>query len=155
MGLTTEITSNFKKGSLTNNPLVSIIWVNYNSSRIMNVVKMSLSSIKKLNYSNYELIIVDNASTDGSFEQIKSYLNEIGLKAKLIRTKRNLGFTGGNNIGYLMRNTNSKYIVMLNNDEVVYHDSLTKMIQAMKKDPKCGALQGVILWLGKDEINPC
>jgi GT2 family glycosyltransferase len=134
------------------NPLVSIIWVNYNSSKILNIVKASLLSIKKLNYKNYELIIVDNASTDGSFEQIKSYLNNIGLKAKIIRTKRNLGFTGGNNIGYLMRNPKSKYIVLLNNDAMVYPDSLTKMVQAMESDPKCGALQGIILWLGKDSI---
>jgi GT2 family glycosyltransferase len=140
------------KNNKINNPLVSIIWVNYNSSKILNIVKMSLLSIKKLNYKNYELIIVDNASTDGSFEQIKSYLNNIGLKAKIIRTKRNLGFTGGNNIGYLMRNPKSKYIVLLNTDAIAYPDSLTKMVQAMESDPKCGALQGIILWLGKDSI---
>jgi len=140
------------KNNKINNPLVSIIWVNYNSSKILNIVKMSLLSIKKLNYKNYELIIVDNASTDGSFEQIKSYLNNIGLKAKIIRTKHNLGFTGGNNIGYLMRNPKSKYIVLLNTDAIAYPDSLTKMVQAMESDPKCGALQGIILWLGKDSI---
>ncbi|MGB9729925.1 MAG: glycosyltransferase [Thermoprotei archaeon] len=138
--------------TLINEPLVSILWVNYNSSKILNIVKMSLLSIRKLDYKNYELIIVDNASTDSSFEQIKSYLNNIGLKAKLIRTKHNLGFTGGNNIGYLMRNQNSKYIVLLNNDAVAYPDSLTKMVQAMESDPKCGALQGIILWLGKNSI---
>ncbi len=138
--------------TLINEPLVSILWVNYNSSKILNIVKMSLLSIRKLDYKNYELIIVDNASTDGSFEQIKSYLNNIGLKAKLIRTRHNLGFTGGNNIGYLMRNQNSKYIVLLNNDAVAYPDSLTKMVQAMESDPKCGALQGIILWLGKNSI---
>jgi GT2 family glycosyltransferase len=114
---------------------------------------MSLLSIKKLTYQNYKLIIIDNASTDGSFEQIISYLNIIGLKAKIIKNKRNLGFTGGNNIGYLNRDPRSKYVVLLNNDAIVYPDSLTKMVQAMESDPKCGALQGIILWLDKNSIQ--
>jgi len=114
---------------------------------------MSLRSIKNFIYRNYELIIVDNASTDGSFEQIISYLNAIGLKAKIIKNKRNLGFTGGNNVGYLNRNLKSKYVVLLNNDAIAYPDSLTKMVNEMENDPKCGALQGIILWLDRNSIQ--
>jgi Predicted glycosyltransferases len=143
---------NLKEGTTSDYPLVSIIWVNYNSSKIMNIVKLSLLSIKKLHYKNYGLIVIDNASTDGSFEEIVSYLKEIGLNAKIIRNKRNLGFTGGNNVGYLARDPRAKYLVLLNNDTIVYPDSLTRMVKAMEKDLHCGALQGIILWLGKDSV---
>ncbi|MEM3833401.1 MAG: glycosyltransferase family 2 protein [Thermoprotei archaeon] len=138
--------------NIAKEPLVSILWVNYNSKRIINIVKKSLKSIKDLQYNNYELIIVDNASTDGSYEIIKDYVNSIGLKAKIIRNRRNLGFTGGNNVAYLARDPNSKYVVLLNNDAIVYPDSLSRMVQAMESDPRCGALQGIILWLSKNSV---
>jgi len=134
-------------------PLVSILWVNYNSKRIINVVKKSLKSVKDVNYDNYELIIVDNASTDGSFEIIKSYLNEINLKAKLIKNKRNLGFTGGNNVAYMARDPNAKYIVLLNNDAIIYPDSIKKLVDFLEKHPKAGACQGIILRLNKEIIH--
>ena len=55
---------------------VSIIRLNYNSSRIMPIVLKSLESIVNLDYPSdrYELIVVDNGSTDGSFEKIKEFL---------------------------------------------------------------------------------
>jgi len=57
-------------------PKTSIIWLNHNSSRIMPIVLESLESIVNLDYPSdrYELIVVDNGSTDGSFEKIKELL---------------------------------------------------------------------------------
>jgi len=54
-------------------PKVSIIWLNYNSSKIMPIVLKSLESIISLDYpfDKLELIVVDNGSNDGSFERIK------------------------------------------------------------------------------------
>jgi len=54
-------------------PKVSIIWLNYNSARFLSLALNSLKSLFDLNYDNYEIIIVDNASSDGSFEAIKKF----------------------------------------------------------------------------------
>ena len=89
---------------------VSIIWLNRNSSRIMPTVLESLESIADLDYpgDRYELIVVDNGSTDGSFERIKGFLEKkTSLRKKVIRLDRNLGFTGGNNVGFAARDRES------------------------------------------------
>ncbi len=52
-------------------PPLSIIWVNYNSMRIMDIVLRSLKSVLELEYPDYEVIVVDNASSDRSFERIR------------------------------------------------------------------------------------
>jgi len=49
-------------------PPLSIIWVNYNSMIIMDIVLRSLRSVLELEYPDYEVIVVDSASSDGSFE---------------------------------------------------------------------------------------
>jgi len=55
-------------------PKVSIIWLNYNSINFLNLVLTSLRSVFNLDYEKYEVIIVDNASNDGSFERIKNFV---------------------------------------------------------------------------------
>lgn len=127
-------------------PKVSILWLNYNSISFINLALKSLQGIKDLNYPNYELILVDNNSKDGSFEIIKNYAEkEFGSKSKIIKLNRNLGFCGGNNVAYSTRDKNSKYIVLLNNDAIPLSDSLSRLVEAMEKNEQLGAAQGVIL----------
>jgi len=81
-------------------PLTSILWLNYNSKNIIGIVFESLQSIFELNYPNVELIVVDNGSTDGSFETIKEFIERrrpSDIRIKMARLERNLGFTGGVN----------------------------------------------------------
>ncbi len=66
--------------------------------RIIDVVFESLESIASLDYpgDKYELVVVDNGSTDGSFEAVRGLLEKkSGLKKKIVRLGKNLGFTGG------------------------------------------------------------
>ena len=58
-------------------PPLSIIWVNYNSMDIMDIVLRSLKSILELEYPDYEVIVVDNASSDGSFERIRDLVKRM------------------------------------------------------------------------------
>jgi glycosyltransferase involved in cell wall biosynthesis len=58
-------------------PPLSIIWVNYNSMGIMDIVLRSLKSILELEYPDYEVIVVDNASSDGSFERIRDLVKRM------------------------------------------------------------------------------
>jgi glycosyltransferase involved in cell wall biosynthesis len=59
-------------------PPLSIIWVNYNSIGIMDIVLRSLKSVLELEYPDYEVIVVDNASSDGSFEKIRDLVRGKG-----------------------------------------------------------------------------
>jgi glycosyltransferase involved in cell wall biosynthesis len=52
-------------------PRVSVVWLNYNSVKSLGLVLGSLKSLFELDYDNHEIIVVDNASTDGSFEANK------------------------------------------------------------------------------------
>jgi glycosyltransferase involved in cell wall biosynthesis len=58
-------------------PPLSIIWVNYNSMSIMDIALRSLKSILELEYPDYEVIVVDNASNDGSFEKIRDLVKRM------------------------------------------------------------------------------
>jgi GT2 family glycosyltransferase len=73
------------------NPKISIIILNWNGEKY---IKECLESVLKTEYPNFEVIVVDNASTDRSKEIIKRY-----PQVKLIENKKNLGFCEGNNIG--------------------------------------------------------
>ena len=127
-------------------PLVSILWVNYNSSKFINIALKSLQSIAELDYPRFEVIIVDNASIDDSLNIIKNFVKEkIKIKTKIIRLKKNIGFTGGNNIAFKSRDRASKYVILLNNDAIPYPESLRTLVEAMERNPRLGAAQGIIL----------
>ncbi|MEM1542856.1 MAG: glycosyltransferase family 2 protein [Ignisphaera sp.] len=128
-------------------PKVSIIWLNYNSTKFINIALRSLEAVTELNYPSdrYELIVVDNGSTDGSFEKIKEYLQGVSLRSKIIRLERNLGFTGGNNVGFKVRDPESSFVVLLNNDAIPFSDSLSELIEFAEAYQNVGAVQGILV----------
>jgi len=137
-------------------PKVSIIWVNYNSMSIIDTILESLQAIAELDYPSdrYEVIIVDNKSTDGSFKKIIEFLERIGsLRKRVVRLTTNLGYTGGNNIGFMARDPESKYVILLNNDAVPLPESLPLMVEYAEKYEWAGALNGVVLRHGSNLID--
>lgn len=137
-------------------PKVSIIWLNHNSSGILDIVLRSLESIVSLDYPSdkYELIVVDNGSTDNSFEKIREFLEkESNLRKKIIKLNRNLGFTGGNNVGFRVRDPDSKYIVLLNNDAIPLEHSLKELVEHAELRNDIGAVQGVIVDLDNGRVD--
>ena len=128
-------------------PKVSIIWLNYNSTNFLNLVLTSLRSVFNLDYEKYEVIIVDNASNDGSFERIKNFVETErpgSIKVKFVRSDRNRGYSGGMNLGWDARDPESKYVVFLNNDLIVEQDSLKRLVEYVESDYKVGAASGLI-----------
>ncbi len=125
-------------------PKASILWINYNSMPIIDVVLESLSAINELDYPDFELIIVDNGSTDRSFKIIRAYVKKLSIKTKILRSEINLGFTGGNNLAYNIADKESKYIVLLNNDAIPFPNSLRELIEILESLPNVGAVQGII-----------
>jgi len=137
-------------------PKVSIIWLNYNSSKFMPIVLRSLESVAELDYPSdkYELIVVDNGSTDGSYEKIKGFLEKkSSLRKKIIRLTRNLGFAGGNNVGFAARDKKSKYVLLLNNDAVLFQRGLKTLVEYAENDDRVAGLQGVVLKYGTRLID--
>jgi GT2 family glycosyltransferase len=120
------------------NSKVSIIILNWN--RLKDTIEC-LESVRKMDYPNYEVILVDNGSTDDSPEKLKGLFPEVIL----IQNKENLGFTGGNNIGMKRALKNgADYVWLLNNDTVVEPDTLNKLVDAGESNPKIGLLSPVI-----------
>jgi len=99
-------------------PQISIIILNWNGKEI---TKDCLESLKKQNFKEYEIILVDNASTDDS----SKYLKKKFPKIKLIQNKKNIGYAGGNNIG--IKKAKGDYILILNNDTVLDNNFLNEL----------------------------
>lgn len=116
-------------------PKVSIIILNYNGAED---TKKCLYSFLKLQYPNYELIVVDNGSTDNSVKIIKERFPNITL----IEGVKNLGYSGGNNLGikYCIER-GSEYVLIVNNDtELVNPYFLHEMIKKMGEDTSIGII---------------
>lgn len=122
------------------NPKVAIVIVNWNKrDYVINL----LNSLKDIDYDNYEVIVVDNASTDDSVAEIKKRFHHITL----LVNKENLGGTGGFNTGmrYALANTDCKYIWLLDNDAEVERDTLIELVKAMEADAAIGIAGSTIL----------
>jgi GT2 family glycosyltransferase len=137
-------------------PKISIIWLNHNSMKILPLVLQSLESIANLDYPSdrYELIVVDNGSTDGSFERVREFVEKkTSLRKKMIRLSHNLGFTGGNNVGFMARDRESKYVLLLNNDAILLEHGLKTLVEYAEGFERLGGLQGVVLRYGTRVID--
>ena len=113
-------------------PLVSIIIVNWNGGKVL---KDCLVSLSKIDYPKWELILVDNGSTDGS-----------GARAEVKNTK-NMGFAPANNQGVIR--AKGKYVLLLNNDTVVPRKFLSIMVERMEGDQNVGAMQPKLKMMDK------
>jgi GT2 family glycosyltransferase len=117
-------------------PLISVVVLNWNGYR---VVDQCLKSLQDQTYRNLEIIVVDNASTDGSAELIRNRFPDV----KLIVNERNLGFAGGNNVG--IRASTGRYIMMLNNDTRIDPNCVEELKRYIDKDERYGACASKIL----------
>ncbi len=108
-------------------PSVSIIILTYNGKRHL---KECFESIEQLNYpkNKREVIMVDNASSDGSVEYIKKNFPSI----KILHLSKNYGYAGGNNRGSKI--ANGEYIVFLNQDIIVNSNWLFELINSMQEN---------------------
>ncbi len=136
------------------NPKVFIIILNYNGKDFL---KNTLESVYKLNYQNYQVVVVDNASTDGSFEEARLSFG----KFNFIQNSHNVGFAAGNNIAIKWAlEKMADYVFLLNNDALVEEETLTKLIDEAKKDNLLGILSPIIykgdskqVWFSGGKIN--
>lgn len=153
-------------------PKAFIIIVNYNGWQD---TKECLKSLEELNYDNFEIIVVDNASTDNSVKHLNSHIRSIGnhSQIRIITNAENLGFAGGNNVGikYALKqkvapvksskdDNGASYILLLNNDTIVNRNFLKELIKVGEGDKKIGILGPKIffynskrVWFNGGKIN--
>ncbi len=126
------------------NPELSIIIVNWNTKPLL---ERCLDSIAQNPLTgSYEIIVVDNASSDSSSEMVARRFPNV----RLVQLKDNLGFAKGNNEG--IRLANGKYCLLLNPDTVMLKDALDEMVEYMNSNSEVGVVGANLL---DTDLRPC
>lgn len=119
-------------------PKVGIIVLNWNGW--LDTIEC-LASLSSLTYGNYQIYVVDNASTDGS----ETHLRDWHPGLRILQSGANLGWSGGNNVGIRTALADGcEHILLLNNDATVRPDTLDQLVKAASL-PNAGALGSLIL----------
>lgn len=123
---------------MENKPLLSVIILAWNGEKL--IEKNLDTLLAGLNTEKYEIIVVDNGSTDKTSEILKKYENRI----KLIKNKENLGFAAGNNIG--IKEAQGEYILLLNQDVECVDGAVGKLLNFLENNPGYGAVAPQLLY---------
>lgn len=122
---------------------VSVIILNWNGKYLL---EECINSLKKQTYPHFEVIVVDNGSTDGSI----SFVEQHAPHVKLVKVGENKGFSGGNMQG--LRVAKGEYIALLNNDAVATPEWLYELVLAMEKDRRVGICASKVIRHDEREI---
>lgn len=122
--------------------MVSIITINYNGFK--DTCEL-INSLRQFEDYPYEIIVVDNASTNNEAKLLREKFPDIIV----IASDKNLGFSGGNNLGF--SRAKGDYILFINNDITIDQPILKKMICRMESSPKIGALSPKIKYEYKQD----
>ena len=130
-------------------PKVAIVYLSYNSRPYLEQVFLSL---ERLNYpkDKLEVIVVDNASPDGSAEELRKIAG-----VTFFPLPENLGFAGGNNVGMehaLLHGAD--YVYLLNNDAKLHPEAIREAVEMAERDANVGSVQSLIrLWQDEEGLN--
>ena len=104
---------------------VTVIIPNYNGLKFM---EPCMAALKKQTFQEFDLLVVDNGSTDGSVK----WLTEHGIPSVFL--EKNTGFSGAVNIG--IKAARTPYVILLNNDTEVFPDYIKELVRCMERSPK-------------------
>lgn len=124
-----------------NDSSLAIILLNWNGYEF---TRACLESLQLLDYPDFEIIVVDNGSTDGSVGKLETLFKGIIF----LTSSENLGFTGGNNLGirYALKH-GFQNVLLLNNDTIVEKNFVKPLIRHLQATPSCAAVQPLIYYL--------
>lgn len=127
---------------------VSVVVLNYNG---LEHLETCLSSLMRQTYDEFQIIVSDNGSTDGSVDYIKK--NFPGVK--VLENGENLGFARGNNLAIEMAiRDGAEFIALLNNDTEVHEDWIKEMVKVLEGDRGIGACASkMLLFDNRDVLN--
>jgi GT2 family glycosyltransferase len=123
--------------------IISVVSVNFNQPE---ATKSFLLSLKNNCSLNLEIIIVDNASSNNSENDFKEIIPNLNF----IRSKTNIGFAGGNNLGISQAKGN--YVLLLNNDTEIVKGSIEILVNELKSDQNIGLLSPLLLYYDDKSI---
>lgn len=127
-------------------PSVTFVVVNWNGKHLL---EQCIPSLQSQTFTDFEILVVDNGSTDGSL----AYLQSIS-SVRAISLPENQGFAGPNNVAF--RQAAGRWIATINNDLTLDPQWLKLLVEAIEQDPKCFAVQGKILKeLDPGKIDTC
>lgn len=132
----------------TDLPLVSVVIVNYNGASF---IESCLNSIFSADYPDFEVIFVDNASTDASLALVKEKFSGSGIK--IIENRQSLGPVKGRNIG--IKASRGKYVVFLDNDTEVDKNWLKQPVFLLENHRSIGCAQSKLLLSDRKTIDTC
>lgn len=126
-------------------PFVSVIIVNFNGKHFLS---SCLKALQQQTYppDSFEVIISDNASSDGSAEYVRGEYPWV----RLLENAANLGFASGNNVA--IRSSQGDYLVLLNNDTLPERSWLENLVRSAEENPQAGIITGR-LYLYYDQIT--
>jgi GT2 family glycosyltransferase len=128
---------------MDSSPIVSVIVVNWNGRHLLGPC---LDALQRQTYRDFEIILVDNGSTDGSPEWIAEHYPTV----RLVRNKRNLGFAEGNNCGFAV--AQGEFLALVNNDTEAEPGFLQALVEAVRQDNRVGAVAGVLVFAHRPEV---
>jgi GT2 family glycosyltransferase len=131
-------------------PKVSVIIVNYNGNGFL---RDCLKALDRQRFEDFEVVIVDNASSAGSAHESKAFIEETSManRARLISPEKNLGFAGGSIAG--LKHAAGKYIALLNDDTEADERWLEELVKAMDASDGIGICASKMIVHGTDLID--
>ncbi|HAX62074.1 MAG TPA: glycosyltransferase family 2 protein [Elusimicrobia bacterium] len=124
---------------------LSIIIVNYNTKTLLDECLGSI--YRNPPTDDFEIVVVDNASEDGSVELVQNKYPGV----KIVKNEKNLGFAKANNIG--IRISRGKYVILLNSDTKILNSSLDKMLDYIDTHPSVGIVGPKLIGEGEEIIQ--
>ena len=122
--------------------LLSIVIVNYRTPELCINVLESIVAIRNF---NYQIIVIDNASNDGSAEHIEQAVTENSWdKVRTIYSTDNFGFSAGNNIG--INASSSEFVLLLNSDTIVRPGAIETLVKTLQDNPQMGMASPRLEW---------
>ncbi len=119
---------------------LSIIILSYNTKKLTleTIASLEENYPEEMASGSYEVIVVDNASSDGSAEALKEYKSKTNIESfHIVANHTNIGFGAGNNKG--LSHVKGNYVLFLNPDTVVHPKTLIYMLHFMNEHPEAGA----------------
>lgn len=122
---------------------VTIVIPNYNGKHFM---EPCLDSLSRQTYKNFHILVVDNASSDGSNE----YMEENYPDIELIKLKKNYGFSKAVNVG--IQHSKTPYVILLNNDTTVDAHYVEEMVKAIEKSSRIFSVSSKMIQMYHPEL---
>lgn len=128
-------------------PKVIVLILSYNGKHLLDE---SITSYLANNYINFSVVVIDNGSTDGT----KAYVEQNWSKVKVLRTEKNLKYSGGFNFGlkYAFRQERADYVLITNNDVKADVNVIKETVKVAEDNSDAGFVTGKVFYYDKPNI---